>query len=84
MARGDFGRLNARQSAWFWCFVGGLALVSYTGNYGHGLGLLRHGVDMALVTVLSLATFWLALRTRLPDAETAALFAAARAAGDAA
>jgi amino acid transporter len=81
--RGDFGRLNARQSAWFWWFVGGLALVSYAGNYGHGLGLLRHGVDMALVTVLSLATFWLALRTRLSDAETAALFAAARAEGDA-
>jgi amino acid transporter len=69
--RGDFARLHARQSAWFWLFVSGLAVVSYTGNYGHGLGLLRHGADMAVVSVLSLAVYFLALKTRLDDAEAA-------------
>ena len=73
--RGDFDRLDIRQSAWFWLFVAGLALVSYTGNYGNGLGLLRHGLDMVIVAVLSLAVFWLALKTRLGDAETAAMLA---------
>jgi amino acid transporter len=71
--RGDFSRLHARQTLWFWLFVGGLAAVSYTGNYGHGLGLLHHGLDMAIVAVLALAVFRLALRSRLDDAETAAL-----------
>jgi hypothetical protein len=72
LRRGDFGRLHARQSAWFWLFIAGLALVSYTGNYGHGLGLVHHGIDMALVTAFSLAVFRLALKTRLGDDEAAA------------
>ena len=59
----------------FWLFVGGLALISYAGNYGNGLGLLRQGTDMALFTLLSLAVFWLAVGTRLSDEETAALIA---------
>jgi amino acid transporter len=71
--RGDFDGLDVRQSAWFWLFVAGLALASYIGNYGNGLGLLRHGLDMVIVAVLSLAVFWLALNTRLGDAETAAM-----------
>jgi amino acid transporter len=80
--RGDFSKLHARQSAWFWLFVGGLALVSYVGNYGHGLGLLHHGLDMIVVAVFSLAVFSIALITRLDDAEAAALLAAP-ASGDA-
>ncbi len=74
--RGDFRTLHARQSLWFWLFVAGLAAASHTGNYGNGLGLVGHGVDMAIVTVLALVTFWLAFRTRLSDAECHSLFAA--------
>jgi amino acid transporter len=76
--RGDFTTLHARQSGWFWLFVVGLAVASYVGNYGNGLGLLHHGLDMALVSAFSLAVYWLALRTRLSDAETAALGAASQ------
>lgn len=54
----------------------GLAVISYAGNYGNGLGLLRHGSDMALVALLSLGAFWLAVGTRLPAARTKALIAA--------
>lgn len=73
--RGDFSRLHARQSLWFWIFVGGLAAVSFTGNYGNGLGLLHHGIDMVVVTVLSLVVFREAIRARLSNEETAMLFA---------
>ena len=55
--RGDFSKLHARESAWFGIFVAGLAAISYLGNYGNSLKLLRHGSDMALVTLLSLGVF---------------------------
>lgn len=75
LRRGDFSRLHTRQSLWFWLFIGGLAAISYVGNYGHGLGLLHHGFDMAIVAVLALAVFWYALKSRLDNGETAALLA---------
>ena len=74
--RGDFANLNLTEAAWFGLFVAGLAAISYLGNYGNGLKLLRHGSDLALVALLSLGVFWLALRTRLPAAKTKALIAA--------
>ena len=75
LKRGDFARLHARQSLWFWVFVAGLAVISYAGNYGNGLKLLPHGLDMVLITLLSLGAFRLALKTRLCDADCAAMFA---------
>jgi hypothetical protein len=60
-------------------FVAGLALISYTGNYGHGLGLVHHGIDMLIVGAFSLVVFFLALRMRLGDRESAALIATASA-----
>ncbi len=74
--RGDFANLNLTEAAWFGLFVAGLAAISYLGNYGNGLKLLRHGSDLALVALLSLGVFWLALRRRLPAAKTKALIAA--------
>jgi amino acid transporter len=74
--RGDFPKLNARESAWFGLFVAGLAAISYLGNYGNGLKLLGHGSDMALVAILSLGVFRMAIRTRLRAAKTRALIAA--------
>ena len=75
LKRGDFARLDARQSAWFFIFVAGLAAISYLGGYGNGLNVLHHGIDLMLVATLSLAVFWLALETRLSDAEAGALVA---------
>ncbi len=74
--RGDFSKLNVRESAWFGLFVAGLAAISYLGNYGNGLKLLGHGSDMALVAILSLGVFRMAIRTRLPATKTRALIAA--------
>lgn len=81
LKRGDFDRLDARQCAWFFIFVGGLAVISYLGGYGNGLNVLQHGIDLMLVVTLSLAVFWLAMETRLSDAEAATLVAKS-AAGD--
>jgi amino acid transporter len=74
--RGDYTNLDLSQSAWFWLFIAGLAVISYTGNYGNGLGLLRHGSDIALVVALSLGAFQLAMRMRLSAGRTAALMTA--------
>lgn len=60
----------------FWLFIAGLAVLSYAGNYGDGLGLLGHGSDLALVGLLSLGAYWLAIKTRLPAARTEAFIAA--------
>jgi hypothetical protein len=73
---GDFSKLHARQSAWFGIFVAGLAVISYLGNYGNGLKVLPYGSDIALVSLLSLGVFWLALKSKIDAAETRALLAA--------
>jgi amino acid transporter len=73
---GDFSKLHARQSAWFGIFVAGLAMISYLGNYGNGLKVLPYGSDIALVSLLSLGVFLLALKSKIDAAETRTLLAA--------
>ncbi len=60
--------LQLKATAWLWPYYAGLALMSYLGNYDGGLGVVPDGLDMAILTVFSLAIFWLAVRLRLsPD-----------------
>jgi amino acid transporter len=61
--------LHLKHSAWFMPYFTGLAAISWLGNYGNGLGVLTHGLDLALIVVLSLTIFRLALNWRLPDEE---------------
>ena len=70
---GEAGRLDLRQSLWFWLFIDGLGAISFLGNYGGGLGAIPKYVDLLVVGAFSLFVFWFAVRDRLPDAETAAL-----------
>ncbi len=58
--------LDFRESAWVWPYLLGIGLISYTGNYGHGLGILAHGVDLIVMALFSLVIFVFALRLRLP------------------
>lgn len=51
---------------WLIAYYAGLAVISWLGRFGGGLGLIPSGVDMLLVSVLSLAMFWAALRHPLP------------------
>ena len=62
--------LRLKHSAWFWPYLLGLGVISWLGNYGNGLGILTHGLDLILIVILSLVTFRLAVKLRLPDAET--------------
>jgi amino acid transporter len=74
---GGAGKLDLRQSLWFWLFIDGLGAISYTGNYGGGLGLLPKYGDLLVVSAFSLFVFWFAVRDRLSDADTVALIKSA-------
>jgi amino acid transporter len=71
------GSLQAKHMAWFWPYLAGLALISWLGNYGNGLAILTHGLDLVLIVVLSLVIFRMALKMRLPDTESMQLINAA-------
>ena len=61
-----FASLYAAQLA-------GPAAISFLGNYGGGVGVIPKYVDLLVVSAFSLFVFWVAVRTRLTDAETAEL-----------
>lgn len=64
----NYGRSDPAQirgSAWIWPYYVGLAIMSYLGNYGDGLGVIPFGVDLVILAVFSLVIFQLALRLRL-------------------
>lgn len=71
--------LQLRAAAWVLPYYAGLAAVSYLGNYGGGLGVLPHGIDMAIIALLSLFILWLAVRQRLAPEIVTGLIATARA-----
>lgn len=75
---GDKEKLDLKQSLWFWLFIDGLGVLSFVGNYGGGLGLLPKYGDLAIVGSFSLLVFWIAIRDRLPDAETHELIKSAQ------
>lgn len=60
-------RLEAGHVSWFLLYVVALALVSFMGNYGNGLGLLPTGIDLLIITVVSLLIFRMAVNQRLPN-----------------
>jgi amino acid transporter len=76
---GETGRLDLKQSLWFWLFIDGLGVISFLGNYGGGLGVIPKYVDLVIVGGFSLGVFALATRDRLPDAQTVALLQSAEA-----
>ena len=53
-------------ASWLIVYYAMLAVVSWLGNFGGGLGIIPEGVDMAIIAVLSLLIFALALRLQLP------------------
>jgi amino acid transporter len=70
---GEKDKLDLKQSLWFWLFINGLGVLSLIGNFGGGLGLIPKYVDLVVVSSFSLLTFWIAMRDRLPAAQTKAL-----------
>ena len=53
-------------ASWLIVYYAMLGIVSWLGNFGGGLGIIPEGVDMAIIAVLSLLIFALALRLQLP------------------
>jgi len=57
-------RWDVRSGLWLAPYLIAMALVSYAGNFGNGRGWLPAGWDTAVVTIMSVPFFWLALRGR--------------------
>ncbi len=68
--RGRNIQLNLRSSVWLWPYLIGLSLISYLGNFGHGLGIIPFGWDFLILALFSIAIMMLAVAFRLPSQTT--------------
>ncbi|MBN9022653.1 MAG: APC family permease [Rhizobiales bacterium] len=70
VARSAMGRtgepLYFAHAWWLIAYYAAMGVISWLGNFGGGLGVIPAGLDMAAIAVVSLAVFWLAIRTELP------------------
>lgn len=58
--------LNFARSAWLWCYLLGLALISYLGDTSFGgQGYLYFGLDLAVLFIFSLSIFEWSVREAL-------------------
>lgn len=82
-ARSALGRtgepLYLANAWWLIAYFAAMGIISWLGNFGGGLGVIPAGLDMLAIAVVSLAVFWLAIRTELPRGVTRRLIAAAEA-----
>lgn len=62
----ETGALDAAEAAWLVPYLLGIAVISYLGAFG-GIDVLPFGVDMAVLSVLSVGIFVYAIRSRLPQ-----------------
>jgi len=58
-------KLNIASSLWILPYFTGLAIISYLGSFGGGLGIIRFGWDFALIAIFSVAILQLAVKSRL-------------------
>ena len=73
--RGDREPLHFVHSSWLILYYVAMALISWLGSFGGGLGVLPVWVDSALIVVVSLLIFRFALSRQLP-AEVARVYIA--------
>lgn len=59
-------RLDWREACWVWPYFLGIALFSYLGSFGGGIGLIPFGWDLSLLAVFCLIILWLATSFSLP------------------
>jgi amino acid transporter len=60
--------LDWKAALWLWPYLGGLALISYLGQFGHGQNIIPFWWDLAVVAVFSLIVYYAAMFLRLPPA----------------
>ena len=59
-------RQDWREAGWLPPYLIGLALISWLGTFGGGIGILPFGWDMVVIAGFSLVVFILAFKLRLP------------------
>lgn len=64
--RGRALDLNWKASIWMWPYFVGISLISFLGNFGHGLGVIPFGWDFAVIALFSIAITYLAVKFKLP------------------
>lgn len=67
--------MQFKHGYWMLPWLAGLALCSYLGVYGNGIGILGFGWAIPLLFVFSLFIYWLAVKSRTPAAEMIAQIA---------
>ena len=64
-----------RASTWVWPYFIGIILISYFGNFGHGLALIPFGWDFAIIGIFCIFILWLSQKYKLPAKTTQAYIA---------
>jgi len=57
--------LDLAEAVWLIPYLIGVAVISYLGHFGNGIGVIPFGWDQALLTALAIAVFWYAQRCKL-------------------
>jgi amino acid transporter len=70
--------LEWRGASWLWPYLTGMAVISYLGAFGGGLGVIPFGWDVVVVSVFSMAIYALAISVRLAPEEVRRHVAEAR------
>jgi hypothetical protein len=63
------GSLEWRGASWLWPFLIGIAVISYLGSFGEGLGVIPFGWDVLVVSVFSIAIYAIAMSVCLTPEE---------------
>lgn len=62
--------LDWRAATWLWPYLGGLTLLSYLSTFGGGRGVIPFGWDCLIIAIFSLGIITLAMKFKLPGAQT--------------
>ncbi len=64
-SRGDAHEWDWRAGSWYVPWLAGLALLSWLGDYGGGVGVLHFGSAIPVTFIFSLLIYWMAIAVRL-------------------
>jgi amino acid transporter len=67
-SRGDAHQWDWRSGSWYAPWLAGLALLSWLGDYGGGVGVLHFGSAILVTFVFSVLIYWMAIAVRLDPA----------------
>lgn len=57
--------LEPMSAIWLGIYMAGMAVISYLGGYGGGLGIIPHPLDTVIIAIFGLFVFFLAVRGRV-------------------